>query len=123
MILVVRFEGEVAVVMVTVAGLCCAHPACVQDELARAGGGGVLGQSAINSMALPPVLAAGSEEMKREVARPVITGHKHICLAISEPGAGSDVANIATTAERRGDYYIVNGNKKWITGGLMAGLY
>jgi alkylation response protein AidB-like acyl-CoA dehydrogenase len=63
------------------------------DELARLGGG-VLGQSAINSMALPPILNAGSQYLKDKVARDVITGKKHIALAISEPYAGSDVANI-----------------------------
>jgi alkylation response protein AidB-like acyl-CoA dehydrogenase len=92
----------------------------VCDELARVCGGGVLGQAGINSMALPPILLAGSEAMKQKVCRDVITGKKHICLAISEPYAGSDVANIRTTAKREGDFYIVNGSKKWITGGLMG---
>jgi len=41
-------------------------------------------------------------------------------LAISEPTAGSDVANVATTAKKEGDYYIVNGSKKWITGAHIA---
>jgi len=45
---------------------------------------------------------------------------KNISLAISEPYAGSDVANIKTTAKREGNFYIVNGSKKWITGGLWA---
>jgi len=89
------------------------------DEMARLGGG-VLGQMAINSMALPPILNAGSDELKSLVVRDVVQGRKCICLAISEPYAGSDVANIRTTAQRVGDYYIVNGLKKWITGGLMA---
>jgi len=71
-------------------------------------------------MALPPVVAAGSEEMKREVVKDVVQGRKFICLAISEPEAGSDVSNLKTTAERQGDFYIVNGSKKWITGGTMA---
>jgi alkylation response protein AidB-like acyl-CoA dehydrogenase len=90
------------------------------DEMARMGGAYVLGQAAINSMALPPILNAGSEEMKRRVVPAVVRGEKNICLAISEPYAGSDVANIRTTARREGDYYIVNGLKKWITGGLMG---
>jgi len=90
------------------------------DEFSRLGGGAVLGQGAINSMALPPILSAGSEYLKQKVCRDVITCKKHICLAISEPTAGSDVANIKTTAVRQGDFYIVNGLKKWITGGLTG---
>ena len=91
--------------------------------MSRMGGGGVLGQAAINSMALPPIFLAGSEEMKEKVCRPVISGKKNICLAISEPYAGSDVANIRATARREGDFYIVNGLKKWITGGMVRDLY
>ncbi|KAL0478295.1 medium-chain specific acyl-CoA dehydrogenase, mitochondrial [Acrasis kona] len=93
------------------------------DELARAGGGNVLGQSGINSMALPPIMIAGSAEIKKKVLRDVISGEKNICLAISEPTAGSDVANIRTTAVRQGDHYVVNGTKKWITGGLFGDFF
>eukprot|EP01090_Pellita_catalonica_P007709 TRINITY_DN18300_c0_g1_i1.p1 TRINITY_DN18300_c0_g1~~TRINITY_DN18300_c0_g1_i1.p1 ORF type:complete len:387 (-),score=69.12 TRINITY_DN18300_c0_g1_i1:17-1177(-) len=92
----------------------------VVDELARGGGGGALGQAGINALALPPILAAGSEFIKNKVCRDVITGKKFISLAISEPYAGSDVAGLRTTAEKKRDHYIVNGIKKWITGGLMA---
>ena len=92
------------------------------DEMSRMGGGGVLGQAAINSMALPPIMLAGSEEMKRKVCPAVISGKKNICLAISEPYAGSDVANLKTTARKEGKYYIVNGLKKWITGGMVRGI-
>jgi len=91
--------------------------------LARSGSGGVLSQMSIDSMAIPPILNAGSEELKEKVCRPVIMGDKHCCLAISEPYAGSDVANIKTTARKEGDYYIVNGMKKWITGGMMADFF
>eukprot|EP01094_Clydonella_sp_ATCC50884_P006676 TRINITY_DN1588_c0_g1_i1.p1 TRINITY_DN1588_c0_g1~~TRINITY_DN1588_c0_g1_i1.p1 ORF type:complete len:461 (+),score=167.97 TRINITY_DN1588_c0_g1_i1:120-1385(+) len=93
------------------------------DEMARLGGGGVLGQCGINSMALPPIMNFGSDYLKELVLRPVITGHKNCSLAISEPGAGSDVANIQTSATRDGDYYVVNGSKKWITGGLYADFF
>jgi len=88
-------------------------------ELARVGGG-VLGQLAINSMALPPIVNFGSEQLKEKVLRDVITGNKSISLMISEPTAGSDVARIQGTAERKGDHYIINANKKWITGSLIA---
>ena len=60
------------------------------------------------------------EELKRKVAPPCLRGDKFICLAITEPWAGSDVANIRTTAKREGDFYIVNGAKKWITNGIRA---
>ena len=52
--------------------------------------------------------------------RPVISGEAVMSLAVSEPYAGSDVANIRTTAVRQGDHYVVNGEKKWITGGCKA---
>ncbi len=66
-------------------------------------GGMVLGQMGINSMALPPILNFGSDFLKNKVCRDVITGKKNICLAISEPWAGSDVAGIKTSARREGD--------------------
>ena|SRR3990167_4713041 len=92
------------------------------DEITRVGGG-VLGQLGINSMGIPPIINFGSEYLKNLVCRDVITGKKAICLAISEPYAGSDVANIRTTAKREGDFYIVNGMKKWITGGHMGDFF
>jgi hypothetical protein len=54
-------------------------------------------------MALPPILNVGSKFLKDKIVRDVVTGRKHICLAISEPGAGSDVAAIATTAVKSPD--------------------
>jgi alkylation response protein AidB-like acyl-CoA dehydrogenase len=95
------------------------------DEFGRVGGGAILGQNAINSMALPPILAAGSDYIKNLVCRDVITGKKNISLAISEPWAGSDVANIRTSAvpDASGEFYTVNGSKKWITGGAIADFF
>ena len=87
------------------------HELLLWDELARAGGGGVLGQMSINSMALPPVMEHGSQRLRDLVCRDVVTGKKNICLAISEPGAGSDVARIACTAELSpdGTHFVING--------------
>mmetsp|Transcript_21602 Transcript_21602/g.42434 ORF Transcript_21602/g.42434 Transcript_21602/m.42434 type:complete len:424 (+) Transcript_21602:183-1454(+) len=96
------------------------HELILWQELARPGGGGALGQLSINSMALPPIMRFASDYIKQKVLRDVITGKKNCSLMISEPWAGSDVANIRTTARREGDYYIVDGEKKWITGSLIA---
>jgi alkylation response protein AidB-like acyl-CoA dehydrogenase len=95
------------------------------DEFARSGGGvgSPMYQSQINSIGLPPIINYGSQYLKEKVLRSVITGKKHICLAISEPYAGSDVAGIRATATRDGDFYVVNGTKKWITGGLTSDFF
>lgn len=71
---------------------------------------------------LPPITKFGSEELKRKILPDCLAGRKHICLAITEPYAGSDVANIRTEAKLSddGSYYIVNGEKKWITNGVFA---
>jgi len=64
---------------------------------------------AISGMALPPIINFGSDYLKDLVVDDVIKGKKNICLAISEPWAGSDVAGLRTTANKEGDFYIVNG--------------
>lgn len=99
------------------------HELIYLDELAAVGPGGALGQCGINSMALPPVLFAGSPLVQSQVVDEVIQGRKNISLAISEPSAGSDVANLRTSAVLEKDVYVVNGQKKWITGGHMADFF
>eukprot|EP00357_Protocruzia_adherens_P002456 CAMPEP_0115013626 /NCGR_PEP_ID=MMETSP0216-20121206/25531_1 /TAXON_ID=223996 /ORGANISM="Protocruzia adherens, Strain Boccale" /LENGTH=534 /DNA_ID=CAMNT_0002383083 /DNA_START=196 /DNA_END=1800 /DNA_ORIENTATION=+ len=71
---------------------------------------------------LPPVLNFGSKYLKQKVVADVAQARKYICLAITEPWAGSDVGNIQTTARKSedGKFYIVNGIKKWITGGMWS---
>ncbi len=68
------------------------------------------------------VRCAGAPMCARGSVQPVVTGKKHICLAISEPWAGSDVSAIRTSAAKTpdGKAYVVSGEKKWITGGMMA---
>merc|ERR1719322_53766 len=69
---------------------------------------------------LPPVLKWATPEVKAEVAGPVLRAEKVICLAITEPTAGSDVANLRCSAKLEGDHYLLNGEKKWITNGIFA---
>jgi len=90
------------------------------DELARAGSGGVLAALGSHQIALPPLLHAASDEIKRQVLPPVIAGEKVAALAISEPGGGSDVASLSTSAVRDGDDFIVRGEKTFITSGMRA---
>ncbi|MFA7503897.1 MAG: acyl-CoA dehydrogenase family protein [Burkholderiaceae bacterium] len=92
----------------------------VSEELARAGCGGVAASLHSYSIGLPPVLAHGSEELKRRIIPPVLAGEKIAALAITEPGGGSDVAALATTAVRDGDHYVLNGEKVFITSGMRA---
>jgi acyl-CoA dehydrogenase len=84
------------------------------------GVGGVAASLMVHGIGLPPVLNWGSEAMKEMVAPAVLSGEKNISLGITEPGAGSDVAQLATTAVRDGDHYVVNGSKTYITGGMRA---
>jgi acyl-CoA dehydrogenase len=98
------------------------HDAVWVEELARAGGSGgvAAGLNAHASIAMPPIMNFGSEEQKQRWLVPGIAGRMVGALGITEPGAGSDVAAIQTTARRDGDRYIVNGAKTFITNGVRA---
>ena len=67
---------------------------------------------------MPPIYHFGNDYLKNWIIPDVLKGEKRICIAISEPFGASDVANLKTTAKRESDFYIVNGCKKWITGGI-----
>ncbi|MCZ7657526.1 MAG: acyl-CoA dehydrogenase family protein [Xanthobacteraceae bacterium] len=71
-------------------------------------------------MATPALARFGSDELRREFLAPSIAGDYVACLGVSEPGAGSDVASIKTTARRDGDDYVINGGKLWTTSGTQA---
>ncbi|MCB1842613.1 MAG: acyl-CoA dehydrogenase family protein [Halioglobus sp.] len=96
------------------------HGWIANEELARIGAGGIPASLMVHGIGLPPVLNWGSDALKEMVAPPVLAGEKHISLGITEPGAGSDVAQLSTTAVRDGDDYVVNGSKTYITGGMRA---
>jgi acyl-CoA dehydrogenase len=90
------------------------------EEYARCGSGGVVASLNSHTIGLPPVLAAGSEALKRRVIPPVLRGEKIAALAVTEPSGGSDVAAVKTTGVRDGDHYVVNGEKTFITSGMRA---
>ncbi len=73
-----------------------------------------------SQMATPIINEIGTDEQKREFLEPALKGEKIAALGVSEPGAGSDVANMKTTARRVGDDYVINGSKMWITNGTRA---
>jgi len=75
------------------------------------------------SMATPALAKYGSEELKSEFLVPTIAGDIVASIAVSEPGAGSDVAGIKTTARKDGDDYVINGNKMWITNSPCTDFY
>jgi alkylation response protein AidB-like acyl-CoA dehydrogenase len=80
-------------------------------------GGLAMGVAVQTDMAMPPILAFGTEEQKQEWVVPAIKGEKILCLGITEPDAGSDVKGIKTRAVRDGDEFVINGSKTFITNG------
>ncbi len=91
------------------------------EAIANANCGGLaMGVAVQTDMAMPPILALGTEEQKREWAEPAIKGEKILCLGITEPDAGSDVKGIKTRAVRDGDDFVINGSKTYITNGHRA---
>ena len=71
-------------------------------------------------MCTPALARFGSDELRREFLVPAIKGDYVGCVAVSEPGGGSDVAALKTTARKQGGDYVINGSKMWITNGLQA---
>jgi acyl-CoA dehydrogenase len=100
------------------------HDAVFTEEMSRCGSGGVAaGIGAQVAIATPPIWKFGTEEQKQRWLVPAIKGEKIAALAITEPGAGSDVAGIRTFAKRDGHEYVVNGGKTFITNGVRADVY
>jgi citronellyl-CoA dehydrogenase len=91
------------------------------EELCRSQNAGINMALLVQSqMATPIINEIGTDEQKREFLQPALAGDKIAALGVSEPGCGSDVASIKTTAKRVGDDYVINGSKMWITNGTRC---
>ncbi len=99
------------------AGLSFVSYALVVEEISKVcASSGVL-LSAHTSLAVNPILQFGNEEQKKKYLPPLCRGEKIGCILLTEPDAGSDAANVQTTIEDKGDYYVANGNKIFVTNG------
>lgn len=93
------------------------------EELMRCGSGGLVAGLGSLDIGLPPIVKWARPEVRDRVVPPVLSGEKISALAITEPGGGSDVANLQTRAVRDGDVYRVSGSKTFITSGVRADFY
>ncbi len=93
----------------------------VIEELARVGASGVF-FSLHSDVVAPYILHYANEEQKKRWLPDIIAGKKILAIAMTEPNAGSDLAGIKTTAVDKGDYYLVNGSKTFISNGYLADL-
>ena len=96
---------------------------CILEEEISWGCSGVATSMNANALALGPILLAGTEEQKRAFVQPFATEFRFASFCLTEPGAGSDVGGISTTARRDGDGYVLNGRKCFITNGVHASQY
>lgn len=91
------------------------------EELMRSGSGGLVAGLGSLDIAIPPIIRHGTDAQKGRFVKPVLAGERIAALGVTEPGGGSDVARLRTTAVRDGDMYVVNGSKTFITSGCRAG--
>ena len=102
-------------------GLDYSYQIVFSEELGRIRSGGVSMAIGVQTdMATPAIARHGSDELRERFLRPAISGEAVFSIAVSEPGAGSDVASIQTRAVRDGDDYLISGTKMWITSATQA---
>lgn len=102
-------------------GLDYSYEVAFAEALGHARHGSVpMAMGVQTDMATPALARFGSEALQQEFLVPAVAGEQVACIGVSEPGAGSDVANIQTHARKDGDDYIINGSKMWITNGTQG---
>ena len=101
----------------------CFMRAAFFEEFARCGAGGVA--AAVNGrvISIDPIHRLASEDIRDRVLADIVAGRKGSSLAVTEPGGGSDVANLKTTAYRDGNHFVLNGSKAFITGGMTSDFF
>ena len=103
------------------AGLDFSYSMVMAEALGECNCGGVpMAIGVQTDMATPALARFGSDALRKEYLTPTITGDYVACLGVSEPGGGSDVAALKTSARSEGSDYVINGSKMWITNGLQA---
>jgi isovaleryl-CoA dehydrogenase len=118
--------GDIGILGITVeeeyggAGLGYLHHVIAMEEVSRASAAVGLSYGAHSNLCVNQIRRNGNEAQKRRYLPKLISGDHVGALAMSEPGAGSDVVSMKTRAEKRGDRYVINGNKMWITNGPDA---
>jgi len=105
------------------AGMDYVSYALALEEIGRQDGGIALTVASHNSLCSNHIYLAGTEEQKRKYLAPLARGEKLGAWALTEPGSGSDAGALQTTALRRGDRWILNGTKNFITQGSVASVY
>ena len=95
----------------------------VSVEMGRSSAGGVMASVGSRSIMLKPLTELANDEIRSRALPDLLSGKKGGALGITEPGGGSDVANMKTTARRDGDEYLLNGQKMFITGGMQASYF
>lgn len=93
------------------------------EELARSGSGGVGAAVNCRSISVGPIAALASDDIRARSLPEILSGRKSSALAITEPGGGSDVAAMTTTARRDGNHFVLNGTKTFMTGGMNASFF
>ena len=118
--------GQLGVLGVTVdeqyggAGLGYLAHSVVMEEISRGSGSVGLSYGAHSNLCVNQIKLNGNEEQKARYLPKLLTGEHLGALAMSEPGSGSDVVSMKLRAEKKGDRYVLNGNKMWITNGPGA---
>jgi acyl-CoA dehydrogenase len=92
-------------------------------EMGRSSAGGLMASVGSRSIMLKPLTELANDEIRQRVLPELLSGRKGGALGITEPGGGSDVANMKTTARKDGDEWVLNGQKMFITGGMQASYF
>ena len=102
-------------------GIDIFHKLVLVEETAATGAGGIQAGLFTHQIALRPIIDVGSDAMRADIVPAILSGEKILAIGVTEPSGGSDVAQLKTRAERRGnDRYVVNGSKTFITNGMRA---
>ncbi|MDR2060745.1 MAG: acyl-CoA dehydrogenase family protein, partial [Acinetobacter sp.] len=106
-----------------IAGTDAFYTLLASIELAKCASGGLSASLLSHTIGAPPIQHFANEAVKAQVLPQILSGEKISALAITEPGGGSDVASLKTRAVRDGDYFLVSGEKTFITSGMRADYY